>query len=104
MTEHRFTKTATDYASGTMKLVRTRLAEYKQKHGEAPLQMLLHPPTVRSLFNEFSIEHGIDQSHLPPVEKTQYGAFEGTPFAICHCGIPFAADLLISQQLHAEEL
>ena len=104
MTEHHFTKGARDYAAGTPTLVRSRLAEYKEKHGELPMQMLLHVPTVRALFHEFSIEHGIDQSHLPPIEQTSAGAFEGVPFAICRCGKPFAADLLISPSLRTEEL
>jgi hypothetical protein len=93
--EHRFTKTMTDYASGALVLVRTRIAEHKKKYGAPPAQLLLHPPLARRLFSEHAAAHGLPglPDDLPLAGA--FGKFDGTPVYVCGCGQALAEDQII---------
>jgi hypothetical protein len=93
--EHRFTKGVTDYASGALVLVRSRVAEHERRYGRPPSQLVLHLPTARRLFTEFAQEQG-----LPPVpegmlQRGAAGAVMGIPFLICNCQDDWAEDQII---------
>lgn len=104
MSDHRFTKTATDYASGALVLVRSRIREHKERTGRPPYVMVLHVPTARKLFSEFATEKGLPAVPPDRIRGGITGQFEGTRLCVCLCGDDLGEDQLVDWLGNVEPL
>lgn len=102
---HKFTKTMTDYAPGTLWMVRERVRQHREKFGgRAPAMLILHTGTLRNLFAEYAKEQGFDVHEMPPVENCLVGSLDGINFYHCRCGKDMAPDLLRTCEGEHEDL
>jgi hypothetical protein len=99
-----FQKSAADYACSTLTLLRSRIQECRDRTGERPRQLVIHVPMARALFSEYAAAHGLP---MPPerwMRGGSFGAFEGTPFAICDCGHDLGEDQLTDKDGNTEPI
>ena len=90
---------------GVMWLVRERLKQHRERFGgRAPAMLVMHTGSLRSLFEEFADEKGIDRASLPRIEDVPFGAFEGVNLLHCRCGQNPAVDLLVTCESEKEDL